>query len=221
MSRHGHLEPQESRHEHIDVPGGVPIKAWIRGVAMEDAARAQLHNVARLPFVHKWVAAMPDVHFGIGATVGSVIPTVGAIIPAAVGVDIGCGMMAVQTSLTAKDLPDDLGPLRTRIEKAVPHGRSGKGRDKGAWASPPQPADDAWNDLAPTFERIAAKHPLVAKSNHILESQVGGRLVHLLLEGADEAGQLVTGQLGEVADVISLAGPLVLARHRGGLVRPD
>ncbi len=75
---------------------GVPIKAWTKGVPLEDAAQKQLLNVASLPFIYKWVAAMPDVHWGIGATVGSVIPTRGAIIPAAVGVDIGCGMMAVQ-----------------------------------------------------------------------------------------------------------------------------
>ena len=75
---------------------GVPIKAWVKGVPLEDAARKQLVNVSQLPFIFKWVAAMPDVHWGIGATVGSVIPTKGAIIPAAVGVDIGCGMMAVQ-----------------------------------------------------------------------------------------------------------------------------
>lgn len=74
---------------------GVPIKAWTRGVPLEDAAKKQLLNVAQLPFIYKWVAAMHDVHWGIGATVGSVIPTRGAIIPAAVGVDIGCGMMAV------------------------------------------------------------------------------------------------------------------------------
>ena len=75
-----------------------------------------------MPFVHSHLAVMPDVHFGIGATVGSVIATQGAIIPAAVGVDIGCGMMAVQTTLKASDLPDILAPLRARIERAVPHG---------------------------------------------------------------------------------------------------
>src|SRR5687768_17681149 len=103
---------------------GVPIKAWTKGVAMEDPARQQLENAAQLPIIHKWIAAMPDVHYGIGATVGSVIPTKAAIIPAAVGVDIGCGMMAVQTSMNAKDLPDNLKKLRTAIEKAVPHGRT-------------------------------------------------------------------------------------------------
>src|SRR5438093_12747471 len=97
----------ERTYEVIEVEGGVPIKAWSRGVSLEDAAAKQLHNVARLPCVRGWVAAMPDVHWGVGATVGSVIPTVGAIIPAAVGVDIGCGMAAVRTTLTAADLPEN------------------------------------------------------------------------------------------------------------------
>ena len=101
----------------IKPDNGVPIKAWTKGVPLEDAARQQLLNVAQLPFIYKWVAAMPDVHWGIGATVGSVIPTRGAIIPAAVGVDIGCGMMAVQTSLHANHLPDNLHGIRTAIEE--------------------------------------------------------------------------------------------------------
>src|ERR1700749_380637 len=91
---------------------GAPIKAWTRGVPIEAQALQQLRNVASLPFIHKHVAAMPDVHWGMGATVGSVIPTKGAIIPAAVGVDIGCGMMAVATTIRAGHLPDDLAPIR-------------------------------------------------------------------------------------------------------------
>src|SRR6516225_1738029 len=125
----------ETAYNTITPEDGVPIKAWTRGVVLEDAARKQLLNAAQLPFVFKWIAAMPDVHWGIGATVGSVIPTKGAIIPAAVGVDIGCGMMAVQTDLNARDLPDNLHAVRTAIEEAVPHGRTnhgGKG-DKGDW----------------------------------------------------------------------------------------
>src|SRR5437660_3522127 len=102
---------------------GVPIKAWTEGVALEAEAEKQLRNAASLPFIFKWIAVMPDVHCGIGATIGSVIPTKSAIIPAAVGVDIGCGMMAVRTSLTANDLPDNLKNIRAAIEKAVPHGR--------------------------------------------------------------------------------------------------
>src|SRR5215468_11174493 len=94
----------------------MPIKAWTRGVPIEDSALQQLRNVAGLPFIHSHVAVMPDVHWGMGATVGSVIPTVGAIIPAAVGVDIGCGMMAVRTSIRAGHLPDSLAGIRSRIE---------------------------------------------------------------------------------------------------------
>ena len=82
--------------------GYAPIKAWIEGVPVEDEARRQLFNIAALPFIHHHVAIMPDVHFGKGATVGSVIATKAAIVPAAVGVDIGCGMMAVRTTLTAE-----------------------------------------------------------------------------------------------------------------------
>ena len=78
--------------------GGVPIKSWTCGVPFEAEAQQQLRNISRLPFIHRWVAAMPDVHLGKGATIGSVVPTLGAVIPAAVGVDIGCGMMAVRTS---------------------------------------------------------------------------------------------------------------------------
>src|ERR1700722_789380 len=117
----------ESSYNLIVPENGAPIKTWTKGVPLEDEARKQLMNVAQLPFIFKWIAAMPDVHWGIGATVGSVIPTKGAIIPAAVGVDIGCGMMVVQTSLTARDLPDNLHGIREAIEKAVPHGRTNHG----------------------------------------------------------------------------------------------
>src|SRR5262245_43476489 len=145
---------------------GAPIKAWIRGVPLEDVARKQLENVASLPIVHKWVAVMPDVHWGIGATVGSVIPTVGAIIPAAVGVDIGCGMMAARTTLRAGDLPESLRDVRAAIERAVPHGRTPRGRDKGSWGTPPPSAVDAWTRLKPAFDALVERHPAVAHSNH-------------------------------------------------------
>src|SRR5688500_15218343 len=109
-------DPMDRNYDVMET-GGAPVKAWTRGVPFEDAAKEQLRRTARLPFIFKWVAVMPDVHQGFGSTVGSVIPTKGAIIPAAVGVDIGCGMMAARTSLTAKELPDDLRALRTSIEK--------------------------------------------------------------------------------------------------------
>src|SRR6188474_2798375 len=108
---------------------GVPIKAWVRGVPLDEGARRQLENTASLPFVYKWIAVMPDVHWGLGATVGSVVATKGAIVPAAVGVDTGCGMAAVRTTLVASDLPDDLHAMRSAIERAVPVGfTAGRGR---------------------------------------------------------------------------------------------
>src|SRR5213593_1738762 len=123
----------EQGFEVMAVEGGAPVKMWTKGVAVDEKAREQLSRAAKMPFVFKHVAAMPDVHVGIGATVGSVIPTKGAVIPAAVGVDIGCGMMAARTTLRAEDLPDNLGPLRSAIERAVPHGRAPSARDPGAW----------------------------------------------------------------------------------------
>ena len=104
-----------------EITGGrVPVKVWTPD--LEPQARRQLENVARLPIVHGHVAAMPDVHAGIGATVGSVIPTIGAIVPAAVGVDIGCGVHALQLSLTAAELPTSLANVRRAIENVVPLG---------------------------------------------------------------------------------------------------
>jgi tRNA-splicing ligase RtcB len=102
--------------------GRVPIKLWAPLESIEPAAITQLTNLSNLPCVFKQVAVMPDVHVGKGATVGSVIATKGAVIPAAVGVDIGCGMMAVKTQFTASQLPDSLGPLRSKIEAVVPVG---------------------------------------------------------------------------------------------------
>ena len=142
------------------VHGGVPLKMWTQGVPVEDSAKRQLQNAARLPIVFKHIAAMPDVHFGIGATVGSVIPTVKAIIPAAVGVDIGCGMMACKTTLRAEDLPDNLGPLRAAIERAVPHGRQPGSRDPGAWQKAPGSVNTAWAQLEPEFTELCRRGPV-------------------------------------------------------------
>jgi tRNA-splicing ligase RtcB len=169
---------------------GVPIKAWTRGVPIEEEAARQLRNVARLPFIHRWVAAMPDVHWGIGATVGSVIPTVGAVIPAAVGVDIGCGMMAVQTTLTANDLPESLREVRTAIERGVPHGWAPRGRDHGAWANPPSPARAAWAELAPGFEAIVARHPAIRSSNHLVHLGTLGTGNHFIETCLDEGDRV-------------------------------
>src|SRR2546429_5867241 len=136
--------------------GRVPVKVFTDD--LEAHARAQLANVAQLPIVHGHIAAMPDVHAGIGATIGSVIPTKGAIVPAAVGVDIGCGCNAVQLSITAQDLPQSLRAIRSAIESAVPvgfdmhasGGLQGSGRDKSARA------------LAKGLEKIVARSPAIA-----------------------------------------------------------
>ncbi|HVQ77923.1 MAG TPA: RtcB family protein [Candidatus Binatia bacterium] len=168
----------------------VPIKAWVRGVPLEEGALQQLRNVAQLPFIHRWVAAMPDAHWGIGATVGSVIATVRAIIPAAVGVDIGCGMMAVPTTLGARDLPDSLRGLRGAIEAAVPHGRNPGRRDRGAWSDPPPAALEAWAALAPGFASIAARHPAVRRANHLPHLGTLGTGNHFIEACLDEADRL-------------------------------
>ena len=132
--------------------GGAPLKMWTRGVPVEDGAQRQLDNVAGLPFIFKHVAVMPDVHYGKGATVGSVIPTKGAIIPAAVGVDIGCGMIATRTNLTANDLPHNLLPLRLAIEETVPVGDA-------SHKEPPAAVEARWrSNLFQRYWPIEQKH---------------------------------------------------------------
>ncbi|MCP5021670.1 MAG: RtcB family protein [bacterium] len=147
----------------------VPVKAWTRGVEIADNARDQLLRSAQLPIIHSHIAVMPDVHWGLGATIGSVIPTLGAIIPAAVGVDIGCGMMATRTTLTASDLPDDLKPMRNTIERAVPHGRtSGRRKDKGSWWDVPTRAGNLWNEhLSTGFDLLCEKSPGLKNTNNL------------------------------------------------------
>lgn len=120
----------DTHYQFLHAEGRTPIKAWVRGVPVDRKAQEQLQNLTALPFVGPWIAVMPDVHVGIGATVGSVVPTRGAIIPAAVGVDIGCGMAAVRTSLSASQLPDSLVKLRAEIERAVPVGNGSGGEHR-------------------------------------------------------------------------------------------
>jgi len=167
----------------------VPIKAWIKGVPIEDAAAQQLRNVARLPFVFKHVAAMPDVHWGMGATVGSVIATKGAIVPAAVGVDIGCGMAAAMTSLVAADLPDSLAAMRSAIEVAVPHGRTDNGgkNDRGAWG---EDGPGLSSELAESLATIVAKHPKLGRAAqrapaHAGTLGTGNHFIEVCLDEAD------------------------------------
>jgi tRNA-splicing ligase RtcB len=181
---------KDKGYELIEGADHLPIKAWIRGVPIEDVALAQLRNVARLPFVFRWVAAMPDVHWGLGATVGSVIPTEGAIVPAAVGVDIGCGMIAQRTTLRANDLPDDLRVLRTAIERAVPHGRTDQGgkNDRGAWRDPPPRVVEAWRALEPRYRAIVARHEKLDRgrsAEHLGTLGTGNHFIELCLDEED------------------------------------
>jgi len=146
-----------------------PIKGWTRGVPVEDQARQQLRNITTLPFVGPWVAVMPDVHLGIGATVGSVVPTKGAIIPAAVGVDIGCGMAAVRTTLRADDLPDDLSLLRNSIERSIPVGNGPGGEHRRI----PDSVETALekSSLVARLAKIREKHPKIRPDK--LDRQIG------------------------------------------------
>ncbi|MHC5264191.1 RtcB family protein [Streptomyces sp. UC4497] len=139
---------------YVEVPGAkVPIRMWADPATVDPGALQQLQNVATLPWI-KGLAVMPDVHYGKGATVGSVIAMQGAVCPAAVGVDIGCGMSAVKTSLTANDLPGDLSRLRSKIEQAIPVGR-------GMHDEPVDPgrlhgfATGGWDDFWGRFDGVA------------------------------------------------------------------
>ncbi len=179
-----------SSYETLTVENGSPIKLWTQGVPVEEEARTQLINLASLPIIYKHIAVMPDVHVGKGSTVGSVIPTVGAIIPAAVGVDIGCGMMAVRTSLVASDLPDTLLDLRTAIEAAVPHGRTvGRNkRDTGSWGTPPKTVDTAWSLLREGFGNLIRKYPSLEDSNnykHLGTLGTGNHFIEVCLDEED------------------------------------
>ncbi|TDR47402.1 tRNA-splicing ligase RtcB [Tahibacter aquaticus] len=178
-------------HHTLHADGGVPIKAWIEGVPLDEGARRQLGNMAKLSIVGPWIAVMPDVHLGIGATVGSVVPTEGAIIPAAVGVDIGCGMMAYQTTLQASQLPDNLFGIRSDVERAVPHGFvTVDGRSaKGNWIVAPNSATTRWRGLEQRYRSLVERHPRISHKSPLsqLGSLGGGNhFIELCLDENDQ-----------------------------------
>jgi tRNA-splicing ligase RtcB len=167
----------------IHEEGSLPIKHWTEGVEFQDHAKAQLRNLAKMSGLFKAVCVMPDVHAGRGSTVGSVFATKSIVIPSAVGGDIGCGMSAVKTSLTANDLPESLRELRLAIEYAVPVGRTDNGgrNDRGSWGDPPDFVREAWGELETDYRKIVdqngrVSHPRVVhqlasmgSGNHFLE----------------------------------------------------
>ena len=168
----------------------VPLKLWEGQEPFEEEAMKQLHSVAQLPFIFKHIAGMPDVHWGLGATIGSVIATKGAIVPAAVGVDIGCGMTALRLDLTANDFPDNLHQLRSDIEQAVPHGRTDNGgkNDRGAWGEIPERLAPALQALFKPYEKIIEKHPKAKAFNthrHFGTLGTGNHFIEICLDEAD------------------------------------
>jgi len=168
-----------------------PLIIWDDGVQMDAETIAQMERISQLPFVFKHAALMPDGHVGIGATVGSVIATKAAIIPAAVGVDIGCGVMAVQTTLNANHLPDNLRNIRRAIEKAVPHGRTDNGgrRDKGAWGEIPRRQVGVWRQLEIGYKAIIEKYPKLDRGNnvnHLGTLGSGNHFIELCLDESDQ-----------------------------------
>jgi tRNA-splicing ligase RtcB (3'-phosphate/5'-hydroxy nucleic acid ligase) len=171
-----------ARYDVIESETGGLVKSWTQGVPFELEAKRQLERTASLPFIHKWIAAMPDVHLGIGATVGSVIPTKGAIIPAAVGVDIGCGMIAQKTSLRASDLPDNLSAIRSKIERLVPVGKNDHA------SHTPKIANQAWGSLESGFKRLIEKNGSLKGGKQIQQLGTlgsGNHFIELCLDEVD------------------------------------
>jgi tRNA-splicing ligase RtcB len=179
-----------SKYTVIDAGYGRFIKAWMDGVKFEEKAIEQLKNTAQMPFIFKYVAAMPDTHWGMGSTVGTVLPTKGAVIPAAVGVDIGCGMMALKLSLKKADL-GDLHSVRLAIEKAVPAGRTNNGAkgDRGAWFNVPAHIEDAWaTEFSVRYLDLVAKHPGAQAKNTYSQLGTLGTGNHFIELSEDEEG---------------------------------
>lgn len=161
------------------------IKSWNEGVVFDDNTKQQLLNLADLPFIHKWVASMPDAHLGKGCAIGTVLATKKAIIPASVGVDLGCGMKAVKTSLKSSDLPDNLHNLRIDIESVVPVGRGQHSNDKLPYA-----VASTWvSGLLKNFTKISEYAP-IGKTNSVVHLGTlggGNHFIEICIEEKDDS----------------------------------
>ncbi|MCL2162680.1 MAG: RtcB family protein [Betaproteobacteria bacterium] len=208
--------------------GRVPIKIWTR--ELEYDALQQLVNVSQLPIISYPIAAMPDVHFGKGATVGSVIPTASAIIPAAVGVDIGCGMCAVRLTLNARDLPDSLHPLRNAIEAAIPLGFNQHERSRIRGSAHAREA----RRMSDRLDVIVGKHPgLMKMQRHFNETWIcqlgtlggGNHFIELCLDEADQVWVMLHSGSRGIGNVIGryfiAAAQKDMRRHRVALPDKD
>lgn len=182
--------------------GNVPVHVWTD--ELESRAIDQLVNVSKLPFVHGHVAAMPDVHVGIGATVGSVIPTRGAIIPAAVGVDIGCGMNALRLSLKADQLPESLRMVRNAIEQVIPVGFDMHKRDpvKRSTITPLEKGLDAIIAKHPAIERMQKKRSYQTWIRQLASLGGGNHFIELCLDEADNVWVMLHSGSRGIGNVI-------------------
>lgn len=201
------------------------VKMWIGDMEVEATALEQIRNIASLPILAGHLAIMPDVHAGIGATVGSVIPTRGAVIPAAVGVDIGCGMCAAMTNLTASDLPDSLFALRNQIEKSVPVGfsehKQSSVKVNGAMADKLRKAE---TKMFQRWDKLALKEKLGRADPYKIANQIGtlgggNHFIEICLDSEDRVWVMlhsgsrgIGNQIGSVA--INIAKEVAYKEHR-------
>lgn len=187
----------KSKYKVLDSEKGL-IKTWTENIPFEEQAKEQLRNIASLDFIFKHVAVMPDVHLGKGATVGSVVPTLDAVIPAAVGVDIGCGMMALKTQLKASDLPDDLAPMRSRIESLIPVGFAVNDKVHGG-------ALLIWNQLKDEYKEIIDKYPEIEHKRPIKQLGTlggGNHFIEVCLDTEDSVWVMLHSGSRGVGNII-------------------
>ena len=173
-------------YELID-GGGVPIKAWVKGVQFEDHAKAQLRDVANLPCVGKFICAMPDVHAGRGGTIGSVIPTIKAIIPGCVGVDLGCGVMSVRTTLTSHDISDNGKEIEKAIYAAVPARSWGEEKEHSRI---PSIVSETWVDIEPQYRKLVEKHGRISSRTAHVQLGTLGFSNHYVSVNIDETDHI-------------------------------